>query len=466
METLADEGREKRGESASQSASPIVNGTTGDLVGGILDGLDLSRTQMMIVGAASAGYLFDAFDTYIVSFAMPAIATEWKLTPVFNGMLASAGMWGMFFGALVWGPIADRFGRKAGFAGTVLGFSLLSGGTAFASTTSQFIVFRFLAGLFLGGMLPVVSVMVAEQAAAGRRGRLVALPPVFWPAGLFLAALASFVFVPHFGWHSLFLAGLLPALLGMFVIVKLPESPRWLAARGEKDHAAKALAALGADARRPIDVDETKSKPERIAQGSLWSTPYLKRLAMTTSVLFFGFFGYYGFVLWLPSILALHFGMSLARAFGYTVLVGLFAILGKITAFLTIDRFGRKQLFYMGFGMAAVVSLLFGLLTQPLHLLAGACALSFFLEEAAAGCVVLPTELFPSQVRATANSWSSAAGKLAAALSPLVFGFFMARQLYYGIFVTMAVFFGIACAIIFAFGIEAKGKALQDLGAQ
>jgi putative MFS transporter len=443
-----------------------VSDVAANVVDDELNRAPLHRVQKMIVGAASAGYLFDAFDTYIVSFAMPVIATEWRLGPVFNGVLASAGMWGMFIGAMIWGPIADRFGRKAGFAGTVFGFSCLSCATALVTNTTQFIVLRFLTGLFLGGMLPVVSVMVAEQVAAERRGRLVALPPIFWPVGLFLAALASFLLIPRFGWHSLFVAGSLPSLLAIFVVTKLPESPRWLALHDRKERKAPSAADAPAAAPQSRTLHETRTRVEGNTLAVLLRAPYLKRLAMTTSVLFFGFFGYYGFALWLPSILALHFGMSMARAFGYTVLIGTFAILGKITAFLTIDRFGRKQLFYVGFGMSAMVALLFGLLKQPLHLLAGACVLSFFLEEAAAGCVVLPTELFPSQVRGTANSWSSAAGKLAAALSPLVFGFFMARQLYYGIFITMAVFFAIACAIVFAFGIEAKGKTLEGLGAQ
>lgn len=461
METLADSGT----DGGAGTSRLLLNASLNDDVGSVLEGLPFTRTQTMIVAAASMGYMFDAFDTYTVSFAMPAIATEWRLTPAFIGMLASAGMWGMFIGAVMWGPIADRFGRKAGFAGTVLGFSLLSGGTALATNTTQFIVFRFLSGLFLGGMLPVVSVMVAEQVAATHRGRLVALPPIFWPVGLFLAAVASFVLVPRFGWHSLFLVGVLPAMLAFFVIKQLPESPRWLATRGKEDKAAAALVLLGANKQQVESLERLEGQAKGVPLRELLRPPYLKRLVITTSVLFFGFFGYYGFVLWLPSILVLHFKMSLPQAFGYTILVGTSAILGKITAFLTIDRFGRKQLFYVGFGMAALISPLFGLLKQPLHLLAGACALSFFLEEAAAGCVVLPTELFPSQVRGTANSWSSAAGKLAAALSPLVFGFFMARQKYYSIFITMAVFFGIACAIIFALGIEAKGKALQDVGA-
>ena len=282
---------------------------------------------------------------------------------------------------------------------------------------------------------------------------------------LFLAAIASFVLVPRFGWQSLFLAGALPAALAPFVIRRLPESPRWLASRGKKEKAAAALVLLGANEQQVKTLDESKAQIQGVPLKVLLRPPYLRRLFITTSVLFFGFFGYYGFVLWLPSILVLHFKMRLAQAFGYTILVGSFAILGKITALVTIDRFGRKQLFYVGFGMAAIVSLIFGLLKQPLHLLAGACALSFFLEEAAAGCVVLPTELFPSQVRGTANSWSSAAGKLAAALSPIVFGFFMARHEYYEIFATMAVFFGVACMIIFALGTEAKGKGWHEAGA-
>lgn len=451
---------------APATSRPASDGAPRDVVGGILEGLPLGSTQVMVVAAAALGYMFDSFDTYIVSFAMPAISREWNLTPVFTGMLASAGMWGMFIGAVMWGPITDKYGRKFGFAGTLLGFSLLSGGTALAVTTTQFIVLRFVSGLFLGGMLPVVSVMVAEQVAAAHRGRLVAVPPIFWPVGLFVAAIASYLLVPRFGWRSLFLAGVLPAALAFFVLKKLPESPRWLAIRSKKEKAVEVLMLLGADEQQVRAFDGVKQgQGKGVPLAVLLRPPYLKRLVLTTGVLFFGFFGYYGFVLWLPSILALKFKMSLARAFSYTILVGVFAILGKVTAFLTIDRFGRKQLFYLGYGMAGLVSLLFGLLKQPIHLLLGACALSFFLEEAAAGCVVLPTELFPSEVRGTANSWSSAAGKLAAALSPLVFGFFMARQNYYGIFITMAVFFWIACAIIFVLGVEAKGKVLQDVGA-
>ena len=185
-------------------------------VSSIIEKLPLTKTHYMLAMAAALGYMFDAFDTYIVGFAMPSIVKEWQLTPVFNGMLASAGMWGMFIGAMMWGPIIDKVGRKFGFAGTVLGFSLVSGLTALSTGTTQFIVYRFISGLFLGGMLPVVSALVAEYVAAKHRGRFVAVPPVFWPVGLFAAAIASFTLVPVYGWRALFVVGVVPAHLGHY----------------------------------------------------------------------------------------------------------------------------------------------------------------------------------------------------------------------------------------------------------
>lgn len=431
----------------------------------IIEKLPPMRTHYMLAIAASLGYMFDAFDTYMVSFALPSITKEWHLTPVFNGVLASAGMWGGFIAALVWGPLNDKFGRKFSFAGTVLGFSLVSGITAFAHNTTQFIAFRFIAGLFLGGMVPVVTSLVAEFIAAKHRGRFISVAPIFWPFGTFAAAIAAYFLIPRFGWRALFLAGVIPAFLAFFVIKKLPESPRWLGGKGRLKEAAAVLVRLGANPSEVAEIVPDKLAEAKVSVRTLLHPPYRKRFILTTSVLFFGYFGIRGFNLWLPSILAVEFKLSLAKTFAYTIMVGACAVLGKITAFSTIDKFGRRQLFYVGFGLCGLASLVFGLLREPLALALGACAISYTMEIGSAGCVVLPSELFPSQVRGTAASWTAASGNLASAVSPLVFGFFMARHLYYGIFITMAVFFWVAVIMVLTMGVETKGKALHDVGA-
>jgi MFS transporter, putative metabolite:H+ symporter len=430
----------------------------------VINSLPLVGSHYILLGAASLGYLCDAFDTYIVGFAMPVISTEWHLSPLFNGALASAGMWGMFLGAALWGPVGDRIGRKASFAATVIGFSIVSGATALSRNPAEFVALRWMSGLFLGGMLPVVSVLVAEQVGASRRGSSVAIPSIFWPVGLFVAASAAFVVMPRFGWRALFCLGLVPFCLGVFVINKVDESARWLFTRGDTSRAKNVLQSLGASEVQ-LGAVGNASGQKPTSTSLLLQPPYFKRLGLCSGILFFGFFGYYGFILWIPSILAMHFNLRMSNVLGLTIWIGAFAVLGKLAAYLTIDRLGRTPLFYFGFGLAGFASLAFGLASGTTYLIACACILSFLLEAAAAACVVLPTELFPSQVRGTASAWTSSAGKFAATLSPVVFGFFISRQQYYAIFVFMALFFWAACALVAALGIDPAGKALGEMDA-
>jgi len=89
-------------------------------VSGVVEVLPLTRVHGAILVAAALGFAFDSFDTYIVSYTMPSIVREWDIDPVTNGLLTSAGMWGMLLGAIVWGPFSDRFGRRLAFSATLL----------------------------------------------------------------------------------------------------------------------------------------------------------------------------------------------------------------------------------------------------------------------------------------------------------------------------------------------------------
>lgn len=435
-------------------------------VDNIIETLPVTKTHIFIVVAAALGFMFDSMDTYIVSYAMPSIIEEWNIDSVTNGMLTSAGVWGMFAGAILWGPITDRFGRKTSFILTVLGFSILTGLTALTTNVFQFGVMRFLTGLFLGGMIPVDTALTSEYISAKYRGRFVSTLTVLWPVGMLIAAIISLSYVETFGWRILFIAGVVPALLSFFIRRKVPESPRWLATQGRGKEAKRVLKILGAKEQDIHNLpDDIVVKDEKVSVKVLLKPEYLKRFILTAGYYFFGYFGYYGFVLWLPSILVTVYDLSLAKTFTYTLLVAISAIVGRATAFYTIEKFGRKQLFYVGFGFGGVAALLFGLIENPTLLVWGACILSFLYEQGVAGTVVYTSELYPSKVRATATSWSTGAGRISSAVSPIVFGYFMSIQFYYGIYITMALFFWIAVALVFFLGVETKGKALEDVGA-
>ena len=220
---------------------------------------------------------------------MPSIIKEWKLDAIMVGMLTSAGIWGMFLGAIVWGPVTDKYGRKVGFIGTILGFSMFSGLTIFATGVGQFLIYRFITGMCLGGMIPVDTALVSEYISAKHRGRFVAVLTVLWPFGLLAAAISSLMLVPTHGWRILFILGVLPAALSFIVRWKVPESPRWLAIKGRKEEAATVLKQLGA-----TDADVRNLGDEQLAEkvpiGVLLKKPYLRRFILTAGYYFFRVF--------------------------------------------------------------------------------------------------------------------------------------------------------------------------------
>lgn len=433
-------------------------------VDAVIERLPLTKTHYYIVIAAALGFMFDSFDTYIVSYAMPSIIQEWNIDPVTNGVLSSLGIWGMFIGAFLWGPITDKYGRKVGFIGTILGFSLLTGFTVLATNPMQFGIMRFVTGLFLGGMIPVDTALTSEYVSTKYRGRFTSLLTVLWPVGMLIAALLSLSFVADYGWRVLFIIGVVPALLSYFIRRHVPESPRWLASKGRGTETAEVLKKLGATDNDVKGITDAPVVDKKVSFFVLLQKEYIKRFALTAGYYFFSYFGYYGFLLWLPTILSTVYGLNLAKTFTYTVMVAIFAILGRMTAYWTIERFGRKQLFYVGFGIGGIAAILFGFIENPTLLLVGACILSFLYEQGVAGTVVYTAELYPSNIRATATSWSTAAGRISAAVSPVVFGYFMSIDFYYGIYITMAVFFWVAVALVYFLGVETKGQSLRNVG--
>jgi putative MFS transporter len=244
----------------------------------------------------------------------------------------------------------------------------------------------------------------------------------------------------------------------------MPESPRWLISKGRVEEARRVLKILGAKDEDIANLVNEKSE-EAVPIWTVLKPPYLKRFILTAGYYFFGYFGYYGFVLWLPTIMSTVYGLSLAKTFSFTFFVAIAAILGRLTAFYTIEKYGRKQLIYVGFGIGGIAALIFGLIENPNYLVVGACILSYLYEQAVAGTVVWTAELYPSKVRATAACWSTGAGRLSSAASPIVFGYLMANHMYYGIYITMAAFFWISCALVYFLGIETKGKSLDEIGA-
>ena len=158
----------------------------------------LSRNKLLRI--AGVGWMFDAMDVGILSFIIAALAVDWGLNSSQMGYIGSINSIGMMVGALVFGVLADKVGRKKIFMWTLILFSVASGLSAFTTTLTLFLILRFFVGMGLGGELPVASTLVSESVKAEERGRVVVLLESFWAGGWLLAAIIAYFVIPAEFW--------------------------------------------------------------------------------------------------------------------------------------------------------------------------------------------------------------------------------------------------------------------------
>src|SRR5258706_2143323 len=177
------------------------------------------RTRI-IVGVAT---FFDAFDALAIATVLPVLVPMWKLSQPQIGILISAGFIGQLAGALLFGWIAERFGRMPAMIWSIATFAVMSLVCAFAWDYNSLVAFRVLQGIGLGGEVPVAAVYISELTRAQNRGRFVLLYELVFPIGLVAVSLTSLWVVPHLGWQWMFYIGALPAILALFLRMLLPE---------------------------------------------------------------------------------------------------------------------------------------------------------------------------------------------------------------------------------------------------
>src|SRR5437764_2915093 len=193
----------------------------------------------IIVGVAT---FFDAFDALAIASVLPVIAPLWKLAPAQIGFMISAGFLGQLAGALLFGFVAERYGRMTAMIWSIALFGVMSLVCAFAWDYNSLLIFRTIQGVGLGGEVPVAAVFISELAKARGRGRFVLLYELVFPVGLVAVALVGVWVVPRFGWQWMFVIGAVPALLALALRRLLPESPRWLVVPGLVAEAQVAMA--------------------------------------------------------------------------------------------------------------------------------------------------------------------------------------------------------------------------------
>lgn len=380
-----------------------------------MENTTVSKRKLLTI--AGTGWMFDAMDVGILSFIIVALQKDWGLTPQQMGWIGSVNSIGMAVGALVFGLLADKFGRKHVFMITILLFSIGSGLSAFTTTLSLFLVLRFLIGMGLGGELPVASTLVSESVAAHERGRIVVLLESFWAGGWLIGALISFFVIPSYGWESALLISAVPALYSLVLRFKLPDSPRF-----EKVKAVKKVSVL-------------QNMRAVFAKG------YTKRTVMLWILWFCVVFSYYGMFLWLPSVMVMK-GFSMIKSFEYVVIMTLAQLPGYFSAAWLIERMGRKFVLVTYLLGTALSAYFFGTAESLTLLIVCGALLSFFNLGAWGALYAYTPEQYPTEIRSTGAGMAASFGRIGGVLGPLLIGSLVTKG------VTIPTIFMIFCIAI------------------
>lgn len=371
-------------------------------------------SKRKLLGIAGLGWMFDAMDVGILSFVIAALAADWALTPTEMGWIGSVNSIGMAVGAVVFGVLADKVGRKHIFMATLILFSVASGLSAFTSTLAIFLLLRFFVGMGLGGELPVASTLVAESVDAKERGKMVVLLESFWAAGWLVAALISFFIIPTYGWRVALILTALPAFYAIYLRWNLPDSPQFTA-----------------------KANTNRSAWQNIKE--VWSKEHARQTFVLWVVWFAVVFSYYGMFLWLPSVM-MGKGFDLISSFKYVLIMTLAQLPGYFTAAWLIEKVGRKFVlatYLIGTAISAVV---FGNAETATTLIIAGMFLSFFNLGAWGALYAYTPEQYPTVIRGTGAGLAAASGRIGGIFGPLLVGSMLARG--YDISVVFTIFCG------------------------
>ncbi len=375
-------------------------------------------------------YVFDSFTSTLTGYVMPLVKPYWNLSNFQMGLYGTVTYVGMAVGAYFCGAIADMYGRKSVFIYSVFAYSLFSLASMIAPSYGVLMLFRFLAGVGMGGSVALIFPVIAEFMPFKIRGGMTVLVDIAWALGSISIGFWAAFLVPFHNWRLLFLVDAIPLILVVLAILYLPESPEYLIKKGLTDKANALLRQL---------VEKTNAKvtewtfPEVVhkKENSLdifanfvkvWSYNWKLTLGIwfVTVVMFIHRFGV---TLWLPSIL-LRAGYSEQKAFITAGSVAAVGILGDLLGGLLADSMGRKKYIIINMILANICTVTF---TEVLHItgLAQIVILAYgFFGEPLTNCLyAFITESYPTEIRATAFGCASMISRLTIAfLVSLVFG--------------------------------------------
>lgn len=380
-----------------------------------LDAQPFSPFQRIIFALCFTIVLLDGFDTAAIGYIAPSLIAEWGVSRPALAPVLSAALFGLAAGALAAGPLADRFGRKAVLTGSVLVFGIACLMSGYAGSLDMLVVWRFLTGLGLGAAMPNAVTLMSEFCPRGRRATIVNAMFCGFPLGAAFGGFLAAWMIPLWGWRSvLHLGGVVPLLLAVLLLLLLPESVRYMLAKGAPAERVRAvlrrISASADQAGRFVNRETEQAEAGKGGIGTILSPRFLVGTVMLWIAYFMGLVIFYALVNWMPVL----FGDAGMRPATAAMISALFPLggIGAIFFGWLMDRFNGNSIIAIGFLLTAISIAAIGQVTgNPPLLIVAVLVAGTLMNTAQSSLPALAAGFYPTQGRATGVAWMLGLGR-------------------------------------------------------
>ncbi|MEX2270025.1 MAG: MFS transporter [Vicinamibacterales bacterium] len=353
--------------------------------------------------AASLGWMLDSFDVMLYSLVLAYLMADLAMTTTTAGLLGSLTLLASAAGGMVFGVIADRYGRTRALMGSILIYSIFTAACGLAQSVRQLAIFRVLLGIGMGGEWASGAALVSETWPAEHRGKALGFMQSSWAIGYAAAAAVTAIVLPIWGWRAVFFVGVLPAFITIWVRRRVEEPEIWRESR-------------------IVQSDERVAAFGDIFRGHLLPLTVAVTLMNASTM-----FAWWGFNLWIPAYLSLPtdqggVGLSAYAMSGLIIAMQVGMWFGYVTFGFVSDRFGRKMTYVVYLTAAAALILSYASTRNPLVLLLLGPFVAFFGTGYFSGFGAITAEIYPTRIRATAQGFTYNIGRVASAVAPFTVG--------------------------------------------
>ncbi len=346
--------------------------------------------------AAGFGWMLDSMDVMLYSMVIPAAQHDLRMSSGTAGLIMSLTLVAAAGGGIFFGFVADRIGRTRALSLSILIYCVFTGLCAFVQSPLQLGICRMLLGVGMGGEWAAGAALVAETWPTEHRAKALGLVQSAWAIGYALAAAVVALVMPHYGWRAVFLVGLLPGLITLWI-------------------------------RRSVKEPETWRSAPHVSARMLFRQPLARRTLVITAMNAASLFAWWGLFTWVPSFLSLPVskgghGLDILHTASWTIVMQAGTFLGYTSFGFFADRFGRKRVYITFLLVAGAIVPLYAIARTPLTLLLLGPLVGFWGSGYFSGFSVIASEAFPSALRGRAMGFAYNFGRIASTAAPFLVG--------------------------------------------